>query len=63
MGNSTGMYATGICHNTVCAQCGYRFVSGDEALRVKETGDIIHKGCWMDYSDDHMNELAEEMDF
>ena len=50
-------------HNTVCAQCGYRFARGDEALRVKATGDIIHRECLMDYTEDNMNELTEEIDF
>ena len=30
---------------------------------VKETGDIIHKGCWYDYTDDNVSELTEEMEF
>ena len=63
MENTTGLYAQGGCRNTVCAQCGYRFVKGDEALMVKETGDIIHKGCWYDYTDDNVSELTEEMEF
>ena len=55
MENTTGLYAQGGCRNTGCAQCGYRF--------VKETGDIIHKGCWYDYTDDNVSELTEEMEF
>ena len=47
---------------TICAQCGYRFVKGDEALVVKQTQDVIHKGCWMDYGEDNMDELCEETD-
>ena len=50
-------------HMTICAQCGYRFVRGDETLTVKETGDVIHKSCWMDYSEDNRDELCEETDF
>lgn len=50
-------------HFTVCAQCGYRFVSGDDALRIKETGDIIHNDCFFDYMDDNMDEIAEKMEF
>ncbi len=50
-------------HMTVCAWCGYRFERGDEALRVKDTGDIIHKDCWMEYSDDNVQELTSEIEF
>lgn len=63
MANTTAFYSSGECRNTVCAQCGYRLVRGDEALIVKETGDIIHKGCWFDYTDDNMGELTEELDY
>lgn len=50
-------------HMTVCAQCGYRFVDGDEALRVRQTGDIIHRDCWMDYTEDNREELSDIIDF
>ena len=50
-------------HFTVCAQCGYRFAVGDEALRIKETGDIVHSECYIDYVDDNMEEFTEKMDF
>ena len=50
-------------HYTVCAQCGYRFTRGDEALRIKETGDIVHNDCYVDYMDDNMAELVEKMEF
>lgn len=50
-------------HYTVCAQCGYRFERGDEALRIKETGDIVHNDCYVDYMDDNVTELAESMEF
>ena len=53
----------GSYHFTVCAQCGYRFVKGDEAVMVKDTGDVIHKGCWFDYTDDNMQEMTQEIDF
>ena len=49
--------------STVCAQCGYGFVKGDEALRIKETGDIIHRECYMDYTDDNIDELSEPLEF
>ena len=48
---------------TVCAQCGYRLVRGDEALRVKQTGDIIHNECFMDYTDDNKTELTDIFEF
>lgn len=50
-------------HYTVCAQCGYRFTRGDEALRIKETGDIVHSECYIDYADDNIDELAEKLEF
>ena len=50
-------------HLTVCAQCGYRFVRGDEGLWVKETGDVIHKDCWLDYSDDNADEFTNVLTF
>ena len=50
-------------HCTVCAQCGYRFVHGDEALKIKETGDIIHNDCYVDYMDDNVEEIAEKIEF
>lgn len=50
-------------HITVCAQCGYRFESGDEALRVNETGDVIHVDCWMDYTDDNIDEFTQKIEF
>ena len=50
-------------HMTLCAQCGYRFVRGDEGYRVRETGDVIHRDCLMDYIDDNVNELCDEIDF
>lgn len=49
--------------STICAQCGYRFIKGDEALRVKETGDIIHRECYMDYTDDNVTELTDSIEF
>jgi hypothetical protein len=49
--------------STVCAQCGYRFIKGDEALRIKQTGDIIHSDCFIDYSEDNREELSEEFEF
>lgn len=50
-------------HFTVCAQCGYRFIKGDDALRIRQTGDIIHESCWMDYADDNVSELSEDVEF
>lgn len=43
---------------TVCAQCGYRFTKFDDAVRVNDTGDVIHKECWMEYSDENINLLS-----
>ena len=59
----SGKYGIFSGHMTICAQCGYKFVDGDEALTVKGTSDVIHKGCWMDYSEDNVDELCEETDF
>ncbi len=50
-------------HITVCAQCGYRFVSGDDALWVKETGDVVHKDCFGDYIEDNAAEFTESIEF
>lgn len=50
-------------HYTVCAQCGYRFTPGDEALRIKETGDIVHNECYVDYMDDNIDEIADKLEF
>ncbi len=46
---------------TVCAQCGYRFSKYDEAIRIKSTDDVIHRDCWIDYSDENVNELCEQV--
>ena len=51
------------CHITACAQCGYRLIVGDSALHVHETGDVIHKDCWMDYFEENMDNFAVSMDF
>ncbi|MBP3580323.1 MAG: hypothetical protein J6K12_03630 [Clostridia bacterium] len=56
-------FTAGGCHITACAQCGYQLINGDSALRVHETGDIIHKDCWMDYFDENMGEFAIEVEF
>lgn len=48
---------------TVCAQCGYRFARGDEALRIKQTGDVVHSECYIDYTDDNRGELADILEF
>lgn len=50
-------------HMTVCAQCGYRFVSGENAFWVKDTGDVVHKDCFGDYSEDNIGEFTEEINF
>ena len=50
-------------HVTACAQCGYRLISGDSVLRIHETGDVIHRDCWMDYFEENMDSFALEMDF
>lgn len=44
----------------VCAQCGYRFTVGDEVLRVKATGDIVHRDCFIDYADDNIELLTSQ---
>ena len=49
--------------STVCAQCGYRFTKGDDAIRIRQTGDIIHTDCFIDYSEDNREELTEEFEF
>ncbi len=46
------------CGCTVCAQCSYRFVKGDDVLKIRITGDIIHKDCFIDYADDNMDMLS-----
>lgn len=50
-------------HITVCAQCGYRFVSGERALWFKETGDIVHRDCFADYAEDNIGEFTDEISF
>lgn len=56
-------YMTHAGHKPLCAQCGYRFALGDDGFRVKQTGDIIHRDCFMDYMDDNVNELCDELEF
>ncbi len=46
------------CGCSVCAQCGYRFARSDDVLEVHETGDLVHKECFIDYADDNVNTLA-----
>lgn len=60
--NETEEYTANGRRKTVCAQCGYMLVSGDTALRVHETGDIIHRECRVDYFDDNMEEFADFME-
>ena len=50
-------------HMTVCAQCGYRLMKSDTVLNVNETGDLIHKDCWVDYFDENLGLFACEMEF
>lgn len=63
MGNFKDLYTNLTRHSTVCAQCGYRFISGDEAMKILQTGDIVHRDCWIDYADDYSDELTEKIDF
>lgn len=63
MTNSRNRFEAFSASSTVCAQCGYRFIRGDEAYRVNETGDVIHRECWIDYSDDYVGELCSEVEF
>ena len=56
-------FAFGERHRTMCAQCGYLFERGDEALRVHETGDIIHKDCWQEYTDDNLYQMSDAVEF
>lgn len=48
---------------TVCAQCGYRFARGEGALKIRQTGDVIHRECFMDYTDDNKEELCDVLEF
>lgn len=50
-------------HATVCAQCGYRFIRGEEALWIKETGDVVHKDCFYDYAEDNIEQFTKEIEF
>lgn len=50
-------------HMTVCAQCGYRFVSGERALWVRDTGDVVHRDCFGDYTEDNISEFTDEVGF
>ena len=50
-------------HTTLCAQCGYAFAKGDEAYYVKATGDLIHRDCFMDYTDDNIDEFTDTIEF
>ncbi len=56
-------YFDATIHGTLCAQCGYRFVRGDEALKIHETGDIVHYECLMDYTEDNVDTLCDKIDF
>ncbi|MBO4429117.1 MAG: hypothetical protein J5832_04085 [Clostridia bacterium] len=44
-----------------CAQCGFAVYSENGALRVNDTGELIHEDCWSEYSEEHMFELAEKV--
>lgn len=46
------------CTQTVCAGCGYRFVKGDDAVKVKQTGDVVHRECWVDYANDSIDTMT-----
>ncbi len=54
-------YEDEYCGCSICAQCGYRFVSGDDVLKVKITGDIIHEDCFIDYADDNVDVLSNRV--
>lgn len=57
--NETDEYTTSGRRKTICAQCGYNLTESDTALRVYETGDIIHWDCRVDYFDENMEEFAD----
>ena len=44
-----------------CAQCGFAVYSENGALRVNDTGELIHEDCWSEYSEEHMFELVEKV--
>lgn len=50
-------------HMTVCAHCGYRFVSGERALWIKQTGDVVHRDCFSDYTEDNIEDFTQEVGF
>ncbi len=56
-------YTDDCCTCTICAQCGYRFHRCDDVVRVKQTGDVIHRGCFTDYAEDSIGEMCDVLYF
>ncbi|MHC1696120.1 MAG: hypothetical protein AB9835_12805 [Eubacteriales bacterium] len=54
-----GRYVSPVC---ICDFCGEGIYSGQPALRVLSTRDIIHASCWEDYSQDNQCCLTKEYD-
>ena len=52
-------YSQDCCTRTICAQCGYRFHKSDDIVRVKQTGDAVHRNCFADYAEDSVSELCD----
>lgn len=57
-------------HNGViacCDHCGFPIYSPDDAVIVEATDEIIHVGCWEEYSEEHMFDfvmkVSERVDY
>ena len=37
-----------------CDHCGFAIYSPEDAVVVEATDEIIHVGCWEEYSEEHM---------
>ena len=42
-----------------CEHCGFAIYDTKDSVRVRATGDLIHKECWSEYSSEHMFDFVE----
>ncbi len=41
-----------------CDHCGFTIYTAEDLLIVRETGDRIHRDCWVDYAVDHISDFV-----
>ena len=46
-------------HAECCASCGFELLSGEEAMEVGDTGELIHKSCWNEYADENAERFGK----